>query len=74
MLGELINFNKLQMIYRSVTDTLHAQHNQKMQEIPFQEEINQFLSRLSLLGLTEKEIYERSLQIEPRNATKADIK
>jgi hypothetical protein len=73
-LNNLINFNKHKLIYQIISDTLKAQKATDYDTILPMEDVKHFIEGLSLICLSDKEIYEKSLQIEPRNASKADIK
>jgi len=70
-IGELVNFNKMRLIYTYVSDTL------KFQPVPYadiqhNEDIQVFIEKLP--SLFEKDMYDKSLQLEPRNAARSEIK
>jgi len=72
-LGELINFEKQKLLYQIITDTLKSQ-NVGYKDIEVNEDVQVFLHRLAALIITDKELHEKSLQIEPRNSQKSEIK
>lgn len=65
----MINFHKYKLIYNVISDTLRAKSSNY--DIPVDEGIRKFLDRLP--NISDKEMYEKSLQREPRNAGLADI-
>jgi hypothetical protein len=70
MKGQMINFDKQRLTYNIITEALKAQNNEYPDDdIP---EIQMVLEKLP--SLSDKELFEKSLEVEPRNATRVDIK
>lgn len=69
--GKLINFEKQRMVYNMISDVLRFQHtpyNFNFQAL----DKDQTLESLEQ-GLSEKDLYDYSLQREPRNAGRSDV-
>ena len=70
MRGQMINFDKQRMTFNIISEALKAQ-NTPYPDDDFPE-IQMVLEKLP--SLTDKELFDKSLEIEPRGATRVDIK
>lgn len=69
--NNLINFAKQRIMYNIISDILRFQ-DKDYANLTEHEQLKKFIDTLP--RLSDKELYNLSLQHEPRNATRADIK
>ena len=66
----MINFEKHRITYNIISETLKAQQI-AYTDINTSDDVQLFLDKLP--SLSDKELYDKSLEVEPRGSTRADI-